>query len=327
MSLTFTTAISLSFAFGKFLLKKYLNDDGVSTAYEVLTDIAKPKIEEHLEQKRAARAIEELADKIVAEIQHRLEAEQEDHPELNVEGIAEQLLATLQTDLSAEFFVKEDLDPRRVADAYAALRPLPRGVLDPRSGEAYGRKLDRAARCLVGLANQLPEFQTQAIATSLQRLRNLEETADKTFAQLRRMVTAVERLAAPGDPQKFELEYRQTVAANLDYIELFGVTIPRELRRFQLTEAFVSLNLQRSRKQTERSAKGTGENVTSRGDEEEQPDSELLSCESVMERLRPGEGRLLIRGAAGSGKTTLMRWVAIQAAGINVQFIWTASLV
>ncbi|MBC7817144.1 MAG: hypothetical protein IAG10_09680, partial [Planctomycetaceae bacterium] len=316
MSLTFTIANSLSFAFGKFLLKKYLNDDGVNTVADVLTDIAKPKIKEILDQKKAARAVEELADKIVAQIQELLEEERRQQPDLNVEGIAEQLLATLQTDLSAEFFVKGDLVPQRVAGNYAALRPLPRGALDPRSGEAYGRMLDHAARCLVGLANQLPDFQVQTIATSLQRLRSLEETADKTFAQMRQMVTAVERLAAPGDAQKFEIEYRDAVAKNFDFIDLFGITIPRELRRFQLTDAFVSLNLQRSLTPTKNPARSKKRQPESTETDEEKSDSELLSCEAVLDRLRPGEGRLLIRGAAGSGKTTLMRWIAIQAASM-----------
>ena len=127
----------------------------------------------------------------------------------------------------------------------------------------------------------------------------------------------MQRLAEAGDPQRFEIEFRQAVAANLDYIELFGITIPRELRRFQLTDAFVSLNLQRSLTPTKYPARSKKRQPESPATDEDQSDSELLSCEAVLERLRPGEGRLLIRGAAGSGKTTLMRWVAIQVAGMT----------
>lgn len=311
MSFIFSVATSLSFALGKFLLKKYLNDDGVNAVYETLADVTKPKIKDLLSQKKAVREIDDLSDKILREINSRLEEESSEQSSISAEDIAKQLADTLAADLSTEFFLAGDLDPRRVVEAYKKLRPLPNGILNQSSSEAYDRILDHTVRCLVGLANQLPEFQTQAVAASLQRLRNLEETAEKTFTQLRQMEKAVQRLAAPGDSQKFELEYRQGVAANLDYIELFGVSIPRELRRFQLTEAFVSLNLQRSLKHGEKLKKNT---AATSGYQDEQPDSELLSCESVMSRLQRGEGRLLIRGAAGSGKTTLVRWIAIQAA-------------
>src|SRR5262249_26186860 len=45
-----------------------------------------------------------------------------------------------------------------------------------------------------------------------------------------------------------------------------------------------------------------------------------LSIETALDRLKPGAGRLLIRGNAGSGKTTLMRWAAIEAAKRNYNF-------
>ena len=152
---------------------------------------------------------------------------------------------------------------------------------------------------------------------SLRRLRQLDDNVEKVLQQLARVTQAVQRLAEAGDRQRFEIEFRQAVAANLDYIELFGITIPRELRRFQLTDAFVSLNLQRSLTPTKYPARSKKRQPESPATDEDQSDSELLSCEAVLERLRPGEGRLLIRGAAGSGKTTLMRWVAIQVAGMT----------
>src|SRR5205807_2108725 len=97
----------------------------------------------------------------------------------------------------------------------------------------------------------------------------------------------------PEDEQRYETDYRQAVVQNLDRVDLFGADVPPEAQRHLLTEAFVSLNVD--------SEKGKGE-------------TELLSIETALDRLRPGAGRLLIRGNAGSGKTTLMRWAAIEAA-------------
>jgi Leucine-rich repeat (LRR) protein len=109
-----------------------------------------------------------------------------------------------------------------------------------------------------------------------------------------------------GDQAKdYEARYRNAVASKLDYMELFGIELPRESKEYSLTVAYVSLNLA----------------------DEEQEDLELeeleddvsvvaqtaFPAEQVFDRLS-GRGRLLIRGMAGSGKTTLLRWAAVQSA-------------
>ena len=101
----------------------------------------------------------------------------------------------------------------------------------------------------------------------------------------------------------YEIRYRKAVAARLDYVQLFGVDVPRESQEYSLTVAYVSLNL-------------ADEDEEAGADEDELEDAlpSTLSAEEVFEDLRPDAGRLLIRGVAGCGKTTLLRWAAVQAA-------------
>ena len=319
MSLTATIATSLSFAFGKFLLKKYLNDDGVDSAYGVLADIGQSKIKNVIDRRAVARAAESWADQVVSDLTSVLDDEQKQHPELDVDAIGRELLETLSGDLAPEFFLAGDLDPHRVAAEYRERRPLPKGQLNLASDLIYEKCLDHAVQSLLNVVSTLPRFQERAIAETLKRLRNVDDVVVKILELGRRIERQVKRVSTEGVSEKFEVEYRKAVASNLDYIELFGITIPHELRRFQLTDAFVSLNLQRS-------TVATGESKRSKGKpqelvEDKELNSESLDYKSALDRLQLNDGRLLIRGAAGSGKTTLLRKIAIEAAGLGSKFL------
>jgi Calcineurin-like phosphoesterase/NACHT domain len=105
--------------------------------------------------------------------------------------------------------------------------------------------------------------------------------------------------------EDYEARYLRSVAKKLDYIELFGIDLPRESKEYSLTVAYVSLNL-------------SDEEATETEGEEEEDDLTLTNqttfpAEQVFDNLAD-KGRLLIRGIAGSGKTTILRWAAVQSA-------------
>jgi Leucine-rich repeat (LRR) protein len=117
--------------------------------------------------------------------------------------------------------------------------------------------------------------------------------------------------------------YCQFVIDQHDVLELFGCDIPRELQRHQLSVAYVSLNL--AREDEEQSSKGRlqskrnqqlGNDQTELGDIEPQKNIEDSSAalEHILDKISNANGRLLINGSAGAGKSTLMRWCAIHAA-------------
>jgi Leucine-rich repeat (LRR) protein/3',5'-cyclic AMP phosphodiesterase CpdA len=108
--------------------------------------------------------------------------------------------------------------------------------------------------------------------------------------------------------EDYEIRYCKAVADKLDYVQLFGIDVPRESKEYSLTVAYVSLNLSDE-------DEGTTDAEESEGDINELTDREQTTfpAEQVFDNLCE-EGRLLIRGVAGSGKTTLLRWAAVQAA-------------
>ena len=98
---------------------------------------------------------------------------------------------------------------------------------------------------------------------------------------------------ADAERVKFEQRYHKAVKDKNNHLELFGADIAREAQQLPLSVAYVTLNLQSA-------GDGTG--------------STMRSAKALFDELRPEAGRLLIRGDAGMGKSTLFRWATIQAA-------------
>ncbi|MCC5657315.1 leucine-rich repeat domain-containing protein [Nostoc sp. XA010] len=108
--------------------------------------------------------------------------------------------------------------------------------------------------------------------------------------------------------EDYEVRYRKAVADKLDYVQLFGIDVPRESKEYSLTVAYVSLNLSDEDKETTEAEELEGDinEITAK-------DQITFPAEQVFDNLSDKE-HLLIRGVAGSGKTTLLRWAAVQSA-------------
>lgn len=310
MDLLSPLLISVGSAGAKFLAKKWMGAAATSTGLidgEVAGELAgavidcfKDKIKDVREQRKAARLFEEIGDKIADRLRPTFEQAIKSG-QVNVSDVTVELVSTLEARVSAEFFVQADLDPARLTSALRAARPVERGTFSAGELAFYDQALEEAVRYLVSTASTLPRFQESFATESLKRLSHLE-------GDLKIVLETTQRLehhvigSHPSDVANFEVNYRLAVIAKLDRVELFGAEIPDEAQRNVLTEAFVPLTVQRS----------TGKGKT---------EPELVSSYDVFDQLQPGKGRLLIRGAAGTGKTTLLRWAAIHAAACTEKFV------
>ncbi|MEH2155731.1 leucine-rich repeat domain-containing protein [Nostoc sp.] len=108
--------------------------------------------------------------------------------------------------------------------------------------------------------------------------------------------------------EDYEVRYRKAVADKLDYVQLFGIDVPRESKEYSLTVAYVSLNLSDEDEETTEAEELEGDI-----NELTVKDTTTFPAEQVFDNLCDKK-RLLIRGVAGSGKTTLLRWAAVQSA-------------
>lgn len=118
----------------------------------------------------------------------------------------------------------------------------------------------------------------------------------------------------------YSRRFCEQVLREHDRLELFGCTIPQELRQQRISVAYVSLNLSREIDEDdpfadEAPAKKLAKPESAEDDEpDEGAENVSASFEQVLNRISGASGRLMIRGPAGAGKSTLLRWCAIQAA-------------
>jgi hypothetical protein len=295
MTIAEILVVKLGTRLSKFLLKTYLKEPG-ETIGDDLVDIAKGKIEDVLDRREAKRQFERIGEKIAVQLLPFFQVEALPH-EVNPEAVIDQLARTLEGNISAEFFLERDLDPAKLIAELRRVRPLPAGQFSEAEVQLYERSLSEAVRYIVEVAAKLPRFEVTQVKESLQRLARIEDVVGETAKDVKRIVEWVELQEGDSKSRQYEIDYRLAVARNLDFLELFGADLTSESRRQALSVAYVSLTLEIS--------------SSSEGDGGPSP------VETVLKELTE-ERRLLIRGEAGSGKSTLFRWLAIRAAeGIN----------
>ncbi|MFF9410783.1 NACHT domain-containing protein [Streptomyces anandii] len=177
-----------------------------------------------------------------------------------------------------------DLDPGRLA--HELQRPV--ADLAERGRELYGELL---RLCCAHLVEQLTAHPTFAARAAVEHTR-------RTGALLReRTVTGAGEQTALG----FEGQYADFVAGTHSRLELFGVTLGgRRRAEWPLDTAYISLAVDDER------AHG--------------PHHEALGVPGAtrtsvkVEQALAGCTRLVLRGPAGSGKSTLVQWLALNAA-------------
>ncbi len=292
ISLGFAVAATkLGAPIAEFLLRRYIGEDAAASG-KGLIDIAASRIGDEEGQRIAARQFEDIGDKVI----RRLLPIFNNVEEAAAESVAYEIGLALAGNLSAEFFLERDLDPAKLGNALRAQRPLPTGMFSQEEVSLYERSLDETIRYLVGIAQSLPRFDTQAASTVLGRLSRIGADLDKVLEGIAKIEHLVQQSDADETTRRYEADYRPAVQRNLDYLELFGADISPEAQRHSLSVGYVSLNITSS--------------LTSRG-----PDTH--SADALIWLLAAGNGRLLIRGHAGSGKSTLLRWLAIETATGN----------
>ena len=274
----------------KLLLKSWLGD----TSAEVGTGLLEIGLKKLGERGKAAEAQGKalaIATAVARDLEKYFNAERADTGDLA--AAADALATTIEQYVDAEFLVSQGLEVSAIESALLGARPVDRiyGAADPAC--AYYRELVRAiAPRLRAVAPELPEFALEQAARVLEQLGGVAERADEILATVRRMdARQVAREGVEADREAdFLSRYLGTVVDELDYVELLGLKIDAARRRAPLSVAYLSLS-------ADLGAEGR-----------------RIGYPTLLELLPALGNRLLIEGAAGSGKSTLIRWTAIEAA-------------
>ncbi|MEV0254399.1 NACHT domain-containing protein [Streptomyces sp. NPDC050732] len=183
--------------------------------------------------------------------------------------------------LDAERLFAADLDPRRLAAGIG--RPVP--DLAEQAQALYAELLELCCSHLVEQLTAHPSF-----------------TARAAVEQTRRTGEMLRARQPEATPSDFEQRYARFVAETHSRLELFGVTMGGRARaEWSLDTAYLSL------------AVSEGRNHGPHAEEEGMPGGAAQAAFRV-ERALAGCDRMVLRGAAGAGKSTLVQWLALNAA-------------
>lgn len=281
----------------KLFAKMYLGEVGAGFVGATSDFIAK-KVSDYHDQRELARRLEALSEKVV----ESLVSVFEDSAEASnaIEPICLQLAPLVEAIATNDYLMGKDLDPQTVLADVRVRFPLPKGHFSETETSLYHRSLDRLVRCIIEIAPSLPKFAVESVRRSLQQFSAFVDAFDKVADRIERIEDAIRYYFArsSGDSEaygRFEIDYRLAIARQADYLELFGADIAPEAKRHELSIAYVTLSLD-----TRASANR----------------SEYSSFDSALARIAAQKRRcLLVRGEAGSGKSTLFRWAALQAGG------------
>ena len=302
-------ALACGTSLGKFLSKYYLAEFA-QAGIDGFLDFGKDKLKDRIKDARSARKAELAFEGVGTEVLERLESDLQsavlgmEEPRPDPNKILRRLQATLTGGLATRFVIRNQIDPQKLADALREATSQSPELLTEAEQRLFDDFASRAAQYLYRAASKLPQFdearEEESIATLAQLANEVSEVLEDARA-IRELVVS----RPLSDDADYEISYRNAVVAELDKVELFGVDLPPELKESRLTDAYVTLRLRPSDEDDE-----DDEPVAAYGKE----DRATVTAEEAFNRLGPLAGRLLVRGGAGCGKTTLVRWAAIQAA-------------
>jgi hypothetical protein len=308
MPLLETLMIDVGGSIAKALLKRWLsNNTLVSDAASSAADVLKGRLSDRLAQRRARQQFETIGEKVGESLLPLFEMDGAGLDEQSRTAVAMAVADTLNT-ATSELLARHDLEPVEIARQLLTDHPARSYHFSDTEGHLYEQIVGESCQYIVDIATQLPHFTERTLAEVLTRERHLVEIAERTLQE-------VTRLRAELNPQveaaRFELDYRRAVIRKLDKLELFGSGMSVTAHKYSLSLSYVELSLEQ---RVLRPLKA-GEEWHARlfqDDPEGKP--QVIQTITGLSTVLAESPYLLLRGDAGSGKTTLMQWIAVQSA-------------
>ncbi|MEU5964530.1 NACHT domain-containing protein [Micromonospora parva] len=267
-------------------------------------------ITDDLGLRRAGRRLDDIVDTVYERLQPLVRRREPALPDNEIAAALNAVAATLRdADLSDAAVFADDVDPALMATRLR--RQLPdvpaRAGLSEAAAHLYGRVLDECCTCLTQLVVQLPPFQGRATVQTLERLSAVADSLTQVLARL--PVTSLDAPTGTSHDAQFRTRYLAHLLTVLDHLELFGVDVHRYRLRTPLSIAYISLAV------TGGTTRGLRRGGFRWGPGLLRADGGGGDTASVRAEQALGDAaRVLLRGDAGSGKTTLMQWIAVTAA-------------
>lgn len=311
-------AVSLGTAVVKSACRLWCGQNVVAAdAADTIADLLQDRLADAIEQRRLNRLFESFADTVAQKVLevnvHRFRTLPENEREAAILAVGETFGSVSLADSALYEF---DLDAlyleRHLRNATADLRR--RWALDEQAEAFYDLVLRESCTYVLEIATTLPKFVPGAFAELLKRLTVIEDQVSQVLTRIPTRETS----ELDGD-EGFAADYRRQLVRQLDRMELYGTPVSEASRGYPLSVAYISLNVSTSHAPPVKAADPlpleglalrSAMISNGRGVSGGAPRSEALPVTAMMVHSQ----RLFVRGEAGCGKTTLLQWLAVNAA-------------
>jgi hypothetical protein len=207
--------------------------------------------------------------------------------------------------IDSEKLLALDLDPNKLAYYFAEVgrEVLPTFALSEAGLALFSLLLPEAAAYIVTASAELPGMHTAEIGELLARDTKIIDLVQDVLSRLPpASLPAI--WGAGSDLNRFESQYLRAVANHTSSVQLYGIPVAAAKRSYSLSVAYIALSVEQESEPGDESRDQQIDDV---------PDANGGEPTNVEEAVGH-KSKLLVNGDAGSGKTTFLQWIALNAA-------------
>lgn len=295
-------------AVAKWAFKLWAGDTPFADVGADLADIVGQRISEPYQSRRVRRQFESLADEIAKRIEPYLSHETGGMDAAEREAVCLAAKETIERAvLDPRSLLALDLDPLKIRSYMIEANPEAetRNALSEAGGFMYNALLTEVSEYVSATAGSLPGFATQQAAELLARDSLIIDLLKDVLNKL--PVSTVPGAWGSGSSDTyFENEYRRHIFRYADKLQLFGVSSAVARSSYSLSVAYISMSV---------SSSPGGSGARSKKDVTADPEFRISQPDYVSVEEAVGKNPyVMVSGSAGSGKTTLVQWIASSAA-------------
>jgi energy-coupling factor transporter ATP-binding protein EcfA2 len=275
----------------KGLLSIWLGDKGIAKlTAELGLDFFEKYTTDFYEARRAKRFFEELADRVSGDLSSFIESEHKELPKGDAKQFMESSLEVISSPEFYDLCITERLSFERILksakpllERQATQRAIRSSVLES--------IFQFILMEFVTVLSSLPQFNRVAF-------RKILEDTEVIIEKISRLQAKLDDLASPVDDESIQQEhiYRRNFARKFRKIQLFGVDSRGLEKKYDLSIGYISLTI-------------SNDEIPTGG-----------AIEDILSSGQVAEARFsLITGAPGSGKTTILSWLALNCADRSLQ--------
>lgn len=285
--------LGLGGAIAKSIIKMWIGDDKfIEPTSDKIIDLFTSNSVELMNARILSRSFEDIGDKIAENFDGIFK--EYDIEEVSKTAIIDEVSRTLNNyKITHKLLLEISNNPKKLYDVLLKSNQKYKKYFGKKEEELYLRCLDLSTQYIIDIAPQLPNYTKENFHEIIRRFDDISKKIDLLLEEIKLIAVS----SNVKSEQNFERDYRSAIIRKHNKITLFGANIDRSMRKYNLSVAYVDLEV-------------------SRCDEDIDEEYEYrISISEVFDY----SNIILIIGEAGSGKTTLLQWLAVKSASGEIE--------